>query len=62
MSFVLRTARFAAARPVVATRPFSSTTFMALKESDRRKLLPTLLKPGLWFWSQNSEYLEKELD
>merc|ERR1711964_613106 len=33
--FLLRTARFAAARPVVATRPFSSTTFMALKESDR---------------------------
>ncbi|KAG4434989.1 hypothetical protein IFR05_009514 [Cadophora sp. M221] len=35
MSFLLRACRFAAAQPVIATRPFSSTTLMALKESDR---------------------------
>ncbi|KAH7360160.1 hypothetical protein BKA65DRAFT_492540 [Rhexocercosporidium sp. MPI-PUGE-AT-0058] len=35
MSFLLRTSRFAAARPVIAARPFTSTSFMALKESDR---------------------------
>ncbi|OWP02012.1 hypothetical protein B2J93_1484 [Marssonina coronariae] len=38
MSFLLRTSRVAAAaarRPAAAARPFSSTGFRALKESDR---------------------------
>ena len=40
MSFVLRTARFAAARPVIASRAFGSSSVRALKESDRSTYLP----------------------